>query len=166
VTMWYIAAAWPARYDAQRGEYCTLGALQLCREDGCLECLERTEAHLRDAAQMLVDRMPRGCLARFCAISPDKTTGDLRPFPFTHHMVIDDQGWTWPREWFVALVEGEAERRPSGGAPSGPHGQVGPLRGSGGVRAPGSGRGARAARRTSHPRRPVPGRGCGGTRQP
>ena len=103
---WRIEAAWPARYYAERELFGTLGAVRLAtmdERDG--ERYARTTAHMREAAQMLMSELPVGSVARFCAISPDKTSGDTRPFSFTHHMVVDKQGWYGPRDWLVVLTD-------------------------------------------------------------
>ena len=108
---WRIGAAWPARYDIDKGLFRAFGAVQIVtmdEHDG--ERYARTAANMREAAQMLVSQLPTGSVARFCAISPHKTSARMHPFPFTHRMHVDEQDWTGPRDWFVALVE-NSERR-------------------------------------------------------
>jgi hypothetical protein len=103
---WRIEAAWPARYYGEKGLFGAPSTVQLVtmdEHDG--ERYARTARHMREAAQLLMSELSVGSVARFCAISPDKTSGDTRPFPFTHHMVVDEQDWNGPRDWLVVLVD-------------------------------------------------------------
>lgn len=100
-----IALAWPGINRGAEGiEVC--GVLELVTSDECDgERVEMTEAEMRHTAEALRALAPRH--VRFCAISPDKTSGATRNFPFTHWMVIDDEEWEGPRDWCITLVEDE-----------------------------------------------------------
>ena len=100
-----IDLAWPAVDRGDQGIEMAV-AHELVTRDGLDgEHIEMTERHMRLLAQTLRLFLPRD--VRFYAVGPDKTSGDTRDFPFTHHMVIDDDEWQEPRDWAVTLVEDE-----------------------------------------------------------
>ncbi len=100
-----IALAWPGVDPGGEGLEVHV-SLELVTSDECDgERVEMTESLMREVADML--RILAPSEVRFCAISPDKTSGDTREFPFTHHMVIEDAEWEGPRDWCVTLDECE-----------------------------------------------------------
>jgi hypothetical protein len=106
MTVYRIELAWPAE-DRGNDGIAVSTALELVTSDQFDgERLEMTESEMRGVADMLRILEPKDICLR--AIGPDKKSGDTRDFPFTHHMVIEDQDWLGQRHWVVTLVEDEA----------------------------------------------------------